>query len=117
MSLSLSKHIRLARKKARLSVEDMEHILDIPGERNLDKYEKGFRSWNIPMVIKSHLVFNVPLIELFQRYIQDVTPDLCIKISQRLVHLHNEAPTPKRNHRKAFLESVIKRLTEIKAYE
>lgn len=109
--------LRLARKKSGLSLSDMEALLGMPNTRNLSHYERGRRTWSIEMMMIYHLIFDLDFNILFENTRAEIKKILATRVSQLLVQLQFEEPTPKRVKRKEYLESTLFNLTQPTSYE
>lgn len=105
-------YLRTYRKRAQLTQADLASLMDLSDYSNVSRWEAGLRRPNIEMLLVYHLLFQIPVEELFERQKLELLSPICKRIEMRIQELKAIVPSDDRlAERIAFLEAALKRLT------
>lgn len=112
-NLMLIQHnlLRLVRKRSYLTQVDIASILSISDYANVSRWEAGLRLPNVEALLTYHLLFDVPIESLFERYKEELLPKLAGRISDRAEYLKGLPSDEKLEKRIAFLGAAAGRLS------
>lgn len=105
-----SKLLSHYRKDANLPLHDVAFLLGID-KGNLSKVERGMRQANPNIYLLYHMLFGVPLNELFDEQMSLLKDNISIQ-SQKLVDELKAHQPPKSNQRIQFIESFVNNLNQ-----
>jgi transcriptional regulator with XRE-family HTH domain len=105
-------HLRIVRKRSRLTQLDIAFLLELSDYANVSRWEQGNRLPNIEALVAYHLLFDVPIEDLFERQKRDLAQSLCKRIALRLQSLTNQKQDRKTISRITFLNAALTKLTQ-----
>jgi transcriptional regulator with XRE-family HTH domain len=108
-------YLGVYRKKSTLTQTDIACVMHLPDYSSVSRWENNLRKPNIQAILVYHLLFNIPIEELFARQKFDLIPVIAKNISERIAELKQMPSDSSTPARIAFLESVFTRLASLPA--
>ncbi|MBS1595578.1 MAG: helix-turn-helix transcriptional regulator [Bacteroidetes bacterium] len=105
--------LRVVRKRSQLTQHDLASILQLSDYSNVSRWEAGMRTPNVEVLLTYHLLFQVPVEELFFRQRAEICRVILPRLSARIDHLKTLTMDPKLNGRISYLASAAERLAAI----
>lgn len=109
--------LRFHRNESRLTQSDVAYLLNITDESVLSRREKGERPLNIELILGYHLLFDVPIHDLFSPKLIVVKNTIQRRIEPLRDILMKSPQVSRVRPRLEFLERLITRLSETNAYD
>lgn len=103
-------NLKQARKRAKLSIQDMAYILDYDAS-NLSSYERGSKPTPLHITFAYHIISNQPLLQFFRTQILEVSDKLASRVIDLTTELEEEIPSRKSRKRIEALEEVFSNIT------
>ena len=104
-------YLRSSRKKTDITQSDMGFLMQLSDCSNISRCENGDRRASLDMLLVYHLLFDIPLLPLFEVRKDNLIEDLIVRVTDLLQQLRREKETPKIKGRIAFLTEALTRLT------
>ena len=104
-------YLRSYRKKTDITASDIGFLLNLPEFSNISRWEKGHRTPSLEMILLYHLLFEVPIEDLFERQKNGLNSYLLNRLELLLNELKKHEQTRKVVSRIAFLTKALNRLS------
>lgn len=104
-------YLRWHRRKSHLTQEDLIFILGVKDKSQVSRWEKGERKPDIYTLLSYHLLFGIPIEEMFGRQKNTLTESISKKIAERISFLKENGPDGIGLKRIAFLGDALSRLS------
>ena len=104
--------LRLYRKRSGLTIADVAFLMDISNHSIISRYEKGYRTPSIELILMYHVLFDTEMDAFFDSHKERILQQLPIRLKRLIEQLNQNNETAKRTSRTKFLEEVYKRINE-----
>lgn len=108
-------NLKWYRKKAELSQQDVATLLNITPQ-TLNRYENGSRDPTLEVTIAYHILFSVPIHELYAPQYKEMKHKL-VQRGKILIKKLNQTLSPKRSHIMTYLTAIVNNLNEEQRHE
>jgi transcriptional regulator with XRE-family HTH domain len=102
--------MRMYRKRARLTQEDVAFIASMPDYANVSRIETGLRQPDVEILLVYHLLFDMPIQAYFESMIGTFKEGIIERIKSRIEALAMEPKNDKMSYRIQFLQSLLAKL-------
>lgn len=114
MSINMRHHpnyLRTYRKQSHLQLSDIAFLADTSDSSALSRYEKGERCPSLPILLLYHLLFDVPIEQLFDLQLHELKKVLVTRITDLIDMIESLDTSAKNIARISFLQHALTRLS------
>lgn len=106
----IDNHLRFYRTRANVPQQDVAYLLNL-APSNLNRYESGERNPTPEVLLTYHILFGANLRSMFFSHVKTVEQNIVGRSTELMSQLEVD-PSPKSSKRIAYLQSIVKLLTE-----
>lgn len=105
--------LRVVRKRSQLTQHDLAFVLSLSDYSNVSRWEAGMRTPNVEVMLTYHLLFQVPVEELFFRQRKEICKAILPRLEERVAYLKSSKSDSKLEARISYLLAAAERLSAI----
>lgn len=104
--------LRIFRKRTQLTQLDIASVLKVSDYANVSRWENGVKKPNVEVLLSYHLLFGVPVEQLFDRQKEELRSAIIPRINDRIAYLRTLPEDYKTLSRINYLAGTAMRLTQ-----
>lgn len=104
--------LRVFRKRTQLTQLDVASVLKTSDYANVSRWENGIKKPAVEVLLSYHLLFGVPVEQLFERQKEEIRTAIVPRIHERVAYLKTLPDDLKTQSRINYLAGTAARLTQ-----